>query len=311
MVPWTVVLTGMAVALAAADGLSVQDPGEVVVFVDSFEPDTIPAWETNQGLAEAATDIVHQGSACLKLTDQGINAQVFLPLNVIPGLRYRVRVQAYRHGSNTGDWLGCAAVSFQGGRGSSSSYVSRSGFLAVPDQWCELSLEFEARTRRAFLILVGQNATGDVTRFDDLRVTCVGVPPLTPVCRRPPEIASASTGVELTGSPLQIGRRWGALNARAIADDLEEYYSAPAEKAGLPRVELIRRSEKFVSLARDLAPHWLDEAQAVAQAAGVEPELYLAFVGSVYRSIPSVKRRLSSPATGRRSTSSSRSAMPA
>lgn len=275
----------MGGAWAVADDQCARDPGEVAAFLDPLEPDTIPAWEANQCLVEAATDIVYQGSACLKLTDRGANAQAFLPLRVTPGLRYRVRVHAYRHSSNTGDWLGCAAVSFQGGRGSSASYAARSEFLEVADQWFELSLEFEARTRRAFLILVGQNATGDVTRFDNVRVTCVGVPALTPVDEREPESAAESPAVELVGSPAQIGRRWGLLNARAIAEDMEEYYTAPAEKAGLDRAELVRRSEKFVALARELAPHWLDETQAVAEAAGVAPELYLAFVGSVYRSI--------------------------
>ncbi len=281
----TLALAVVVVVLATADGLCVQQQFEASVFADPLETDTVPVWEANACITEAATDIVHQGSACLKLTDQGANAQVFLPLNTTPGLRYRVSVHAYRHGSNTGDWLGCAAVSFQGGRGGSSSYAARSEFIPVPDQWCKLSFEFEAGARCAFLILAGQNATDDVTRFDDLRVNCIGVPELTPASEQEPAIAPALTSIELVGSPAQIGQRWGALNACAIENDLEEYYLAPAERAGLARAELLRRSEKFVALARELAPHWIEETRAVAEAAGVEPELYLSFVASVYRAI--------------------------
>lgn len=278
-------LTGLLVAPAAADGLRALAAGEVAVFADALEPETIPAWAANSCLVEAATDIVHQGSACLKLTDQGANAQVFLQLKTTPGLRYRVQVNAYRHGSNTGDWLGLAAVSFHGGRGPTGTYAARSEFITEADRWVELSLEFAARARRAFLILAGQNATGDVTRFDNVRVTCVGIPELTAVPEREPRATPVVTGTELVGNPTQIGERWGALNAQAIREDLEEYYLAPATRIGLTPEELIRRAEKAVSVARELAPHWIEEADAIAAAAGVEPDLYLSFVFNVYRSI--------------------------
>jgi hypothetical protein len=52
----------MIAALAATDGLCVQDSGEFTVFIDPLEPDTIPEWETNQCLVEAATEVVHHGT---------------------------------------------------------------------------------------------------------------------------------------------------------------------------------------------------------------------------------------------------------
>lgn len=279
------VLTGVLLAPAATDGLATHTPAEVTVFVDPLEPDTVRVWEANNCLVEAATDIVHQGSACLRLTDLGTNAQVFLQLKTTPGLRYRVQVHAYRHGSNTGTWPGCVAVSFHGGRGTTGTYAARSELIPAPDRWHELSLEFDARARRAFVILAGQNDTGDVTRFDNVRVTCVGVPALTSVPEREPAAGPPVAGVELVGGPVQIGQRWGALNAQAIREDMEHYYLAPAERAGVSRAELIRRAEKYASLARELAPHWLEETHAVAVAAGVDPDLYLSFVAGVYRSI--------------------------
>lgn len=282
---WVAVLVGLLMAPVASDGPARHVPGEVPVFVDPLEPETIPAWQTNNCTVEAATDIVHQGSASLKLTDEGPNAQVFLPLRTTLGLRYRVAVTAYRHGSNTGDWLGLAAVSFHGGRGPTTTYAARSEFITEPDRWVELSLEFEARGRRAYLILAGQNATGDVTHFDNVRVTCIGVPEVVPVPEREPAATPLVTGVELVGSPRQIGERWGTLNAQAIRDDMEQYYLAPARRAGLDEAELIRRAEKAVALAQEVAPHWIEEAHAIAAAADVEPDLYLSFVFNVYRSL--------------------------
>ena len=38
------------------------------------------------------------------------------------------------------------------------------------------------------------------------------------------------TGVELSGTPAQVGHLWGSINADSIAHDLNEHYLAPAEK---------------------------------------------------------------------------------
>ncbi len=92
-------------------------------------------------------------------------------------------------------------------------------------------------------------------------------------------------GIALVGSPAEIGRRWGELNADAIRADMDEHYLHPAEEVGLTHDELLRRSEKATRLTVEFAPHRIAEANAVADAAGVDRDLYLAYVGSVYRGV--------------------------
>jgi len=99
------------------------------------------------------------------------------------------------------------------------------------------------------------------------------------------ESRPAVQSVRLAGSPAAIGELWGRINATAIRHDLEEYYLKPARTQGLAPEELVRRADKFVELARQLAPHWLVETEAVARAAGVDPGIYLAYVGTVYREL--------------------------
>ena len=96
-------------------------PVAVEVFRDGLEEDTVPSWHPNSCESSIETDTVHEGDACLKLVDRGGNAQVFMPLATVPGLRYGVSVYGFRRASNAGTWLGCAAVSFDGGRGNSAA----------------------------------------------------------------------------------------------------------------------------------------------------------------------------------------------
>jgi len=99
------------------------------------------------------------------------------------------------------------------------------------------------------------------------------------------EPAPPITAVTLAGTPEKIGALWGQINAEVIRHDLEEYYLKPARGRGVAPEELVRRAGKFVELAKQLAPHWLPETEAVARAADVEPDLYLAYVGTVYRGL--------------------------
>ena len=80
------------------------------------------------------------------------------------------------------------------------------------------------------------------------------------------------------GSPEQIGTLWGTLNKEIILDDMEATYLKPARAAGITQAELIERSAEYVQIAEQLAPHWLEEARATARAAGIEEDLYLAFI---------------------------------
>jgi len=96
---------------------------------------------------------------------------------------------------------------------------------------------------------------------------------------------SAIETVKLRGSPAEIGSLWGRMNAAAIHADMEKYYLKPAKEAGLGIPTLVERSRKYAEVSRRYAPHWLEETRAVAEAAGVEPELYLSYTASVYRGL--------------------------
>lgn len=92
-----------------------------------------------------------------------------------------------------------------------------------------------------------------------------------------------SNGIALSGTPARIGRLWGSINAEAIAHDLQEHFLIPAAGEGISREALIEGSQCFLEIAGDVAPWWLEEAEAVAEAAGVDGALYAAFIAGVYR----------------------------
>jgi len=91
--------------------------------------------------------------------------------------------------------------------------------------------------------------------------------------------------IRLAGSPQAIGTAWGRLNARFIQDDMRANYIEPAAAKGFSEPELVARGRRFAEIAAEVAPHWLDEARAIADAAGVDRELYIAYIGCVYRNL--------------------------
>lgn len=98
--------------------------------------------------------------------------------------------------------------------------------------------------------------------------------------------AAAPVGViHLSGNPAEIGAAWGRMNGAHIRADMEKNFVAPARERGLDAAALIARGERFVEICGEVAPHWLEEARAIAVAADVEPDLYLAYIGSVYRQL--------------------------
>src|SRR5262245_58918166 len=94
--------------------------------------------------------------------------------------------------------------------------------------------------------------------------------------------ASASaeqTGlVTLNGTPEQIGSAWGKVNKDRILEDVQSSYLKKADKAGISQQVLIERSAAYVRIAKEIAPHWLEEARATAREIGVDEELYQAFI---------------------------------
>lgn len=97
--------------------------------------------------------------------------------------------------------------------------------------------------------------------------------------------ASADTPkvVSLSGTPEQIGTRWGEFNRDAITRDMKEIYLEPAAQAGLSREQLLERTAFSLRIMKEIAPHWVDEFRATARAAGVDEELYLAYVDGQVR----------------------------
>ena len=100
-----------------------------------------------------------------------------------------------------------------------------------------------------------------------------------------PTQAPGTETISFVGSPSEIGQKWGQLNADIINSDMQQYFLDPAAAAGLSQQDLIERNQEFVQICQSLAPHWLDEFRAVANAAGVDPNLYTAYVGGVYRNL--------------------------
>ena len=90
--------------------------------------------------------------------------------------------------------------------------------------------------------------------------------------------------VRLAGTPEQIGTIWGEMNKEIISSDIEAAYVKRATAAGISRKSLLERSAASVRIIQEIAPHWLEEARAIARAAGVPEDLYIAYLDGAVRS---------------------------
>ncbi len=91
-------------------------------------------------------------------------------------------------------------------------------------------------------------------------------------------LADETSMVRLAGTPEQIGTVWGKMNKEIIVRDMNTHFLERAAEAGISKETLIERSAAYVRIAKKIAPHWLAEARAIARAAGVDEDLYIAFV---------------------------------
>lgn len=94
----------------------------------------------------------------------------------------------------------------------------------------------------------------------------------------------APAALDLCGTPAEIGERWGTVNRQAIGSAIESYL-ARAKKEKVSPATLSERAQVFVEIARQVAPHWIEEARAIATAAGLDAELYLSFLANSPRGI--------------------------
>ncbi len=88
----------------------------------------------------------------------------------------------------------------------------------------------------------------------------------------------------LSGTPTQVGETWGTVNGQAVRNAMERYL-AKARAENLSEETLLQRAQPFVEIARQIAPHWIEEARAIARAAGVDADLYLSFLANTPRGI--------------------------
>ena len=85
--------------------------------------------------------------------------------------------------------------------------------------------------------------------------------------------------VRLDGPPAEVGRAFGEMNAADIRGGVEAFFSE------MDRDSALRATAAYRAIVQRLAPHWVEEAEALAGAAGVGAEEYLAFQGAKYRGI--------------------------
>lgn len=91
--------------------------------------------------------------------------------------------------------------------------------------------------------------------------------------------------VNLTGSPAHVGRIWGEINRTHILAHLQEFLRIASDDHSLTETDLVERSQPQARIIEQLAPHWQEEALAIASAAGVPHDLYQACLVGKYRKL--------------------------
>ena len=78
-----------------------------------------------------------------------------------------------------------------------------------------------------------------------------------------------------SGSPREIGTAFGTLNREIIRQGHDAWL---ARSAGNDHstADLLALAEPMIEVVREIAPHWLEEARAIAAAAEIDPEIYVA-----------------------------------
>lgn len=91
--------------------------------------------------------------------------------------------------------------------------------------------------------------------------------------------------IRLEGTPRDVGKAFGRANADDIRDDVQRFFQEVRDLEGINARQLVKAGRAYVTLVERYAPYWLEEAEALARAAGVDPDGYITYQGGKYRGI--------------------------
>jgi hypothetical protein len=78
-----------------------------------------------------------------------------------------------------------------------------------------------------------------------------------------------------TGSPRDIGAAFGRTNQEALRQ-AQTAWLGRAGKNDVTAEQLLDMVQPMVAVVREIAPHWIEEAEAAAEVAGIDPALHVA-----------------------------------
>ncbi len=79
----------------------------------------------------------------------------------------------------------------------------------------------------------------------------------------------------LSGSPLEIGTAFGELHRETLQRGQQTWLERGAANDH-SREDLLELVAPMVEVVQEIAPHWIEEAEAIAEAADLDPEVYVA-----------------------------------
>lgn len=90
--------------------------------------------------------------------------------------------------------------------------------------------------------------------------------------------------IPTTGTPQAVGAAFGAINAEVTREHVADFLRA-CSSHGLDEAAAIGKSQRGLDIIRTLAPYWEHEMVALAEAADINPEVYIAFAIGKYREL--------------------------
>jgi hypothetical protein len=91
--------------------------------------------------------------------------------------------------------------------------------------------------------------------------------------------------ITLTGTPSDLGHLWGEINRADLLAQVEDFLKLAHDAHGLTEATLVERSRRYDEVVGELAPPWHEESEAIASVAGIDRDLYHAFLAGKYRGL--------------------------